>query len=879
MRLAAGSRLGPYEVLAPIGAGGMGEVYRARDTRLGRTVAIKLVNQAFSDRFEREARSISALNHPNVCTLYDVGEHDGIAYLVMEYVEGAPLKGPLPVDEVVRYGVQICDALEAAHRKGIVHRDLKPANILTAGHGIKLLDFGLARLHVPSPSGPLRIESGPTVAALTGAHAVVGTPHYMAPEQIEGKGADARADVFALGCVLYELATGVRAFDGPSPSAVMAAVLATHPRPVADLQPLAPAWLDWVIGRCLEKDPEARWQSARDVGLMLGSLLGRPLEALGPPATRHPVRWLAAGLAIGALVVGLAAFGWIRSRSAASDLPAARFTIALPADRALGSGSVRPAIALSPDGRSLAAASGAGADAAIYRRTFDSYDLVKIAGTDGGQGPFFSPDGRWLAFHAAAKLRKVPVGGGAPLDICDAPFLRGAAWLPDDTIVFTSSTTGGLERVPAGGGVPEPLTTLDLNRHEKTHRSPVVLPGGRAIVFVIGTDDIASYDEAEIVVRSLETGEQRTLVTGGYSPVYSPTGHLLYARNDTVFAVPFDADAMEVHGTAVQVLSQVATSPAYGSAEFDVSPDGTLAYVVGGRRPAGARLVRLDRRGTAELLPAPVLDYLTIETDPSGQRAVAMVAGANNTLWLYDLERDAMSRLTFRWDVAASLWTPDGSHVTYSTGHDIRSISADGSGIDEAVATAAVLGGSGPLPTSWSPDGRRLAVTIITAERGLDVVVFTPGDGSVMPVAATRFDESWARFSPNGRWLAYVSNESGRSEVYVRSATGSTFKYPVTTSGGTSPMWTADRRELIYLGPRGLEMVPILSGDGFAVGAPTFLFETRRQLGDFSNLRAGVFGGSLMPDGRYFLALQAVPAEPITAISVVLNAAHDLSQR
>jgi Tol biopolymer transport system component len=256
-----------------------------------------------------------------------------------------------------------------------------------------------------------------------------------------------------------------------------------------------------------------------------------------------------------------------------------------------------------------------------------------------------------------------------------------------------------------------------------------------------------------------------------------------------------------------------------------------------------------------------------------------MVAGANNTLWLYDLERDAMSRLTFRWDVAASLWTPDGSHVTYSTGHDIRSISAAGSGIDEAVATAAVLGGSGPLPTSWSPDGRRLAVTIITAERGLDVVVFTPGDGSVMPVAATRFDESWARFSPNGRWLAYVSNESGRSEVYVRSATGSTFKYPVTTSGGTSPMWTADRRELIYLGPRGLEMVPILSGDGFAVGAPTFLFETRRQLGDFSNLRAGVFGGSLMPDGRYFLALQAVPAEPITAISVVLNAAHDLSRR
>ena len=872
MTLAAGTRLGPYEIVSAIGAGGMGDVYKARDTRLDRTVAIKIVRTDFSERFEREARSISALNHPNICTLHDVGEQDGTAYLVMEFVDGAPIAGPLPLSDVIKYGVQICEALEAAHRKAIVHRDLKPANILATKSGIKLLDFGLAKLQPAAATAP---GNEATVAALTGAHTVLGTPQYMAPEQIEGRDADARTDIFALGCVLYELITGKRAFDGKTPSNVMAAVLATEPRRITELVPMTPATLEWIVQRCLEKDPDARWQSARDVALQLRWIGDHPEQVQAPAASGHKTSSsvaLLGGLALGIAATGLAAALWIWMfpRSAGRHAEANRLSMLLPTDGSLALAGMQQDIALSPDGRTVAVAVRSDNDeGAIFLRALDSFEGVKIPGTEGGSGPFFSPQGRWLGFWVDGQIKKIPVAGGAAVKVCDAPDLRGAVWLADDTIVFSPNPTASLMRVSAQGGAePAVLTQLDATKQDKTHRTPLGVPGGRAVVFVIGSDEIATYDDARIVVLNLETKHITELVNGGYAPRFSPTGHLLYVKHESVFAVAFDPTTLETSGSAIQVLKSVASLPSFGVADYDVASTGALVFAPGGNETSRDELRWIDREGNVQRMQAEPREYFMIDASHDDRRLAVTVGGANNVVYAYDIATAKFTRVTFRFDVEGAVWTHNDSRITYWSGTELRAASADASAPDEVLMSVSEVAGRHLNPVSSSADGQLITVTWLSPGKGRDVGIYSVRDDHLSPVLTSRFNEVEGYISPDGKWLAYVSDETGRPEAYVRAVDGSGRKLPVSSGGALRVRWSLRGRELLYApeDAPGVMAVPFRPGPTPALGKPFALFG-RNAAAALKDIRA------LSPamDGSRFAALFRLPRPPLQEIRVVTN--------
>ena len=878
MSLLPGTRLGAYEVLEHIGAGGMGDVYRARDTRLDRTVALKVVRTDFSERFEREAKAISALNHPHICALYDVGSDSVTAgdaaaaplkvdFLIMEFVEGRPLAGPMPVEDVLRFGIQICEALEAAHKKGIVHRDLKPANVLITKAGVKLLDFGLARLRPSSPAGPSSEQM--TVAALTGAHTIVGTPQYMAPEQIEGREADARADIFALGCVLYELLTGRRAFDGKTASNVMAAILATEPRRVTELVPLAPAALEWVVHRCLEKDPDARWQNAGDVALQLRWLsdhraAGDGTAAQSPRARRSWLGGLAAGIALAA--VAAAAWIWMRPPASTGGRMVSA-TITLPTGmQYLNSGDV-PAVAYSPDGRTLALSLFNASGTAAYLRSLDGLGLTKVAGSEGIQGgPAFSPDGQWLAFARRGELVKLPVGGGAAVSICSVGQLRGFAWLSDDTLVVVPIATVGLMRVSANGGTPQPLTTLNLDRHEKTHRTPFVLPGGKTVLMTAGPDDVVTYDGARIVAVSLETGTQKDLVDGGYAPAYSPTGHLLYVRDSSLFAVPFDPKTLEVGRTPVKIVDQIASTAAYGTAQYVVGPEGTLLYATGGDLAEIPSLYWQDRKGAITTVGLPARPYDDVEFSPDGKRVLVLFAGANQFYWIYDIADRQLLPLTHRYDALDGIWTPDGAHVTYSVGSEIRSIITDGSGVDEVLIPSSLLGNKVAEPKSWSPDGKTLVLDVGGQGTNIstDIMLYSVDRRELTPLVATPFNEFGGRISPDGKWLAYASDDSGTNRIYLRELSGSPARYSV--GPGVRAFWTLGGRELVITGPAGDQSVSVRPGERPEIGTP-------RPWGPTSVLPDGLAGGdfSLSPDGSRVIFVGYPRPKTISELGLVLN--------
>jgi len=871
MSLPAGSRLGPYEIVAKVGEGGMGDVYRARDTRLDRTVAVKIVRADFGERFEREAKSISALNHPNICTLHDVGHEGGTAYLVLEFVEGAPIAGPVAVADVIRLGIQICDALHAAHQKGIVHRDLKPANILNTKAGIKLLDFGLAKLQQPSVS---QVSEQATVAALTGAHTVVGTPQYMAPEQIEGRDADARTDIFALGCVLYELVTGKRAFEGKSPSSVMAAILATEPRKPSELVPVTPPMLEWIILRCLEKDPDARWQSARDIGTQLrwvGDHIDDVRQPVAAKRSRVPIFiGIAAGIALGAI-------GWLLPRNAAppsadSTGPVA-FTIKLPDKVALVDPFSRPAISLSPDGLSIAFAgvSPEAGQSAIYLRRFDQLDAVKVAGSEGAENPFFSPDSRWIGFTTRGRIRKVPIGGGVPVDIVDVPTgVRGCVWLADDTIVYSGTATGLMQVSARGGAAPVPLTKLDLSKSDKTHRSLVALPGGKAIVFVIGSNEIGSYDEGRIVALELATGTITDLAKG-YAPVYSPSGHLLYIRDATTFAVPFDAVTLQVSGSEVQVLKDVAALPNYGSATVTVSGAGVLAYAQGGNRTDVSTIVSVDRDGTMATWPAESRAYADVRVSPDGKRVCVMRSGANNSLWVFDMGGSQPTRLTSRHDVEFFAWSPDGSRITYWGGVDLRSIAANGSGDDQVLVSVADAGGRNLQPVQWSDDGKTLVVNLGAGGKSRDIATYS--GGKLKAVVESRFEEWGLDLSPDGRWLLYSSdeNQAGKTMLFVRDLLGDG-KWPVPGSENSEwAQWAKGGRELLFVGA-GLQAMPFTPGPPPVFG-PAERLGRRAKPSDFDFASYP----SATRDGSRFVITVRKALPPVTEIRVVTNWSRSLA--
>jgi serine/threonine protein kinase/Tol biopolymer transport system component len=791
MALTSGTRLGPYEITAPLGAGGMGEVYKARDTRLNRIVAIKVSKEQFSERFEREAHAVAALNHSNVCTLHDVGPN----YLVMEYIEGTPLKGPLPLQQALKYGAQICDALDAAHRKGITHRDLKPGNILVTKTGIKLLDFGLAK--IGPDANPL---SDATLSkALTGKNEILGTLYYMSPEQLQAQGTgqeiDARSDIFSFGLVLYEMLTGKRAFDGSSAATVIAAIME---RPAPSIGQVAPAALDRVLQRCLEKDPENRWQNARDLKIELEWIAQAPGDvstAQTSSGRRERLPWVV----VAVLAIIAAGASWIAYRSTrpAELKPLVRLEVDLGHDvylNALGGSD----IILSPDGTRIAYLS----QKQLFTRKLDQPSATGLTITPGATSPFFSPDGQWIGFIAGGKLRKVSVEGGTEVALCDAvSSYTGADWGEDGNIIASLRVSGGLSRVSSNGGTP--TTVTELAGEERTHRWPQILPGGKAVLFTAENSTVG-FDDASIEVVTLTDHHRKTLQHGGtfgrYLAAPGGKGYLTYVSRGTLFAVPFDAEKLETSGSPVPVLQQVSYSAMFGSAKVSFSRGGTLMYRSSEIDVSRVVIQWMDAAGKSQpLLDKPGL-FVNPHLSPDGERLAVANDDTKSGIWIYDIRRDTLSPLTGERNGTNPVWTPDGRYIVYQAADGISFARAEGGSKPELLIESREF----RYPSAFSPDGKILAFYQSGAQ-GFELwIVPVEREGEKLKAGkpelfqSTNFGHRGANFSADGRWLAYSSNESGSSQVYVRAFPGNGGHWQISSNGGTTPIFSRNGKELFF---------------------------------------------------------------------------------
>jgi serine/threonine-protein kinase len=764
MELKPGDKLGPYEIVSAIGKGGMGEVYKARDTRLDRIVALKVSAAQFSERFEREAKAIGALNHPNICTLYDVGPN----YLVMEYIEGTPLKGPLPVDQALKYAVQISDALDAAHKKGITHRDLKPANILVTKAGIKLLDFGLAKLGMSGTAQAAKLPDEATLTmALTGKNEIVGTLYYMSPEQLQaqatGQEIDPRTDIFSFGLVLYEMLTGKRAFEGSSPASVIAAIME---RPAPSIAAVAPAAVDRLLQRCLNKDPDDRWQTARDLRAELEWIAAGPEEATlgGNVGRRRSLSWLAACLLF-VLALALAAVGWYRATRRPDPKPLARLNVDLGPDT---EDDVRYGFALSPDGTKVAfrVKSASGSGLAIL--SLDQGKAVPVPGTEGGGSPFFSADSEWLGFANQGKTMKVSVHGGQPVTLCAGSSITGAAWGENGIIVASIADTSNptqvpLAQIPDSGGTPKVLTPLAPG--EATHRFPQFLPGGEYVLYTAHTL-LDEFDNARIRVVSVKTGQAKTVVSGAYFGRYIPTGHLLFVRGGILYGVRFDLANLETRGTPVALVEDLRFSAAWGFGGFEVSRTGMLFY----RKPIASAwpLVWLDANGKTEPLLSAPGQYYTPRLSPDGSLLAFSDGGTvRGNIRAYDWKRNKLNHVTTdNQGHIGPVWAPDGNHIAYRTrSSDKGDFSIDWARPDGAGEPQRLLTSKVPvMPESISTDGRFLAY--LKENAGWDIWTLPldltdperPKAGTPQEFVATPDNELQAAFSPDGKWISYVSN-------------------------------------------------------------------------------------------------------------------------
>jgi Tol biopolymer transport system component len=864
----------------------MGEVYKAKDTRLDRTVAVKVLPSHLADnpdlkqRFEREARAVSSLNHPHICTLHDIGEQDGTDFLVMEYLEGETLdgrlkKGALPLDQALSFSIEISDALDKAHRQGVVHRDLKPGNIMLTKSGAKLLDFGLAKLRadVSAETSPLLSALPTEEKPLTKEGSLLGTFQYMAPEQLEGEETDARTDIFAFGSVLYEMVTGKRAFEGKSQASLISAIMSSEPRPTSELQPLAPAVLERTIRKCLAKEPENRWQSAKDLHDELkwitegGSDVGVPPVAR--PTSRKVVAW-GLSLVLAAVVTGIAVWSFTRSGPAAPP-PVMRFAIDLPqGDRLTEAGRPR-GIAISPDGKNIAYVAFRGADTPqLFLRSMDQMEPTPIGGTEGARSPFFSPDGRWIGFLAGGELKKVSVASGSsPLTICEAGLVGTAIWGPDDTIYFTYSDTGavisGPLRVSASGGDPEPLKASGQPEWEARAITDV-LPGGKAVLFVGWTRPITNLVTG---IQSLETNEWRILLRGGGPAKYVSSGHIVLGRPDSIQAVPFDLERLELTGSPVPVLKVLLPTTEWHTS---LSRNGSLVYIPATVSTSeGVPLLWVDRRGEAKPLTDTLRLHQIPRLSPDGRLLALNTRQEGLGIWVLDPARDTMARLTFgegaNW---APLWSPDGERIYFASNRADKNKlqifwkSADGSGDAEQLTTGVIR-----IPTSISSDGKTLIFTHTVENRDIGKLLLE-GDGEPEILLETPFDEHSGMLSPDDRWLAYVSNESGRDEVYVRTFPGSGGRTQVSTDGGMEPMWSRDGRELFYRNGYKMMAVSVSTDPELALGKPTLLFEkpyaTLRQIPNYD----------VAADGRFVMV--GIPPYEATRLHIVLNWPEELKR-
>jgi Tol biopolymer transport system component/predicted Ser/Thr protein kinase len=886
MTLSAGTRLGPYELLAPIGAGGMGEVYRAKDTRLDRTVAVKVLPSHLSSsaesrqRFEREAKTISQLSHPHICALYDVGNQDGVEFLVMEYLEGETLserllKGALPFDQVLRYGIEIADALDKAHRQGIVHRDLKPGNVMITKSGVKLLDFGLAK--AVAPSTPQQVTSLPT--ALTQEGTILGTFQYMAPEQVEGQEADARTDIFALGAVLYEMATGQKAFSGRTQASLIAAIIERVPPAVSSISPMTPPAFDRVVKTCLAKDPEDRWQTAHDVMLELkwvaegGSAAGLPAPVVARRKSREKLAWtLAALFAVGGIASAVFA---VRFWRAAAQTRTVRASVMPPPKSSFRFFGLSGAMALSPDGRFLAyVASIPEGKRILWVRPLGSVTEQALSGTEDATFPFWSPDSRYIGFFANDRLKKIAVAGGPALTICPAVDGRGGTWSRDGSILFALRNSP-IYRVAETGGSAVEVTKLGGGRADTSHRWPAVLPDGRHFLYLASPQGSASENNA-LFLASTDGKENRKLLQPAPMNALYASRHLLYARENTLMAQPFDPDRGRFVGEAFPIAENVFVDPLFSRAAFSASENGVLAYQTG-EALLGARFSWYDRTGK-ELGPAMSESLMArgFRLSPDDSRLAANLfdlAGGNMDIWVIDLRRGARSRLTFEPTIETSpVWSSDGARIAYSSdrrGQPLLVKSASGTAGEEVLFQSE----DAKSPTSWSTDGRFLLFNRTLPKTKTDVWVLPLfGDRKPFPLVQSEFIDRNGQFSPDGRWVAYVSDESGRLEIYVVPFPGPGGKWQVSTGvGGTVPHWSADGRELFYVsGDRDLMTVEVKSGSEFQTSSPKPLFS-------LSTLTT-VSGFEVSRDGRRFL--QGIPREATgSPVTLVLNWTADLRKK
>ena len=885
MPLTPGQKLGHYEIVSALGAGGMGEVYRAVDTRLDRQVAVKVLpehtalSEDLQTRFQREAKAISSLNHPHICTLYDIGCEDGIDYLVMELLEGQTLAarlkaGPLPTEETLRIAIQVADALDKAHRQGLIHRDLKPGNVMLTAAGAKLLDFGLAKLAVPGNTPGSATQFTLTIAApLTQDGSIIGTVQYMAPEALEGREADARSDIFGFGAMLYEMATGRPAFSGNSQAGIIASIIKEKPEPVTRVQPLAPPMLEQVIDQCLAKDPDQRWQSAGDLKRALtwiaegGSQVGVPVMVSRRRRRREAVLWGA----VAVLALAVAFFGWSSWRLGQRELPTLRTNIQLVPGTELDS-FAGGMVALSPDGSHLAyvADDSTGNAARLWVRALDSLDGLPLPGTADAVFPFWSPDGRYIGFFANGKLKKILATGGPTLTLAEAPFGRGGSWNADDVILFTPTAEDVVHRVAAAGGPTTAVTALDSTETDRTHRWPHFLPDGRRFLFFARTGGDTGSENDAICLGSLDSPEITRLVRANSNAVYAD-GRILFVRENTLMALPFNPAAGKILGDAVPLAEGVATAANWSRGTFTAVP-GLLLYVQGSIAE-GSQLEIRDLAGKTIGQIGPSYRQFAPAVSPDGNKVAIDIEdpATNNTdIWVWNLQRGIRTRLTF--DAGrehAPAWSPDGREIAYFASErepqGIYAKAADGTGEPRLI----VASGSAIYPSDWSPDGQWLLYLDTGSSNGDVMVVASDGSADPRPLFATEFNENGGRFSPDGRWLAFMSTESGREEVYVTPFPGPGSKWQISTNEGDRPKWSPDGSRIYYLDNSDQIVMAEVSGEGtaFQVGEVKVLYQVRGS-------RPGrIF--DIFPDGQRFVVNQRLGEGNLSRLVLVQNWARE----
>ncbi|GAC1434451.1 MAG: hypothetical protein NVSMB58_20630 [Terriglobales bacterium] len=878
MDLGAGSRLGPYEIIAALGAGGMGEVYRACDTRLDRDVAIKILpsnlcgSPELKSRFEREARTLSSVSHPHICHLYDVGSQAGVEFLVMELLEGDTLaqrlqRGPLPLPEVLKIGIGISDALAYAHRLGVTHRDLKPSNIMLTKSGAKLMDFGLAKPAIlESVVTRSNLQFGSMATAtfpgspnpISSAGMMIGTINYMSPEQVEGKEADARSDIFALGAVFYEMATGQRAFEGKSHLSVASAILHQEPSRPSTIRTQCSEHLDYLIRTCLIKDPDERFQSAHDVKVELSWLLQAGNEAaVQPPLMegwlrRHKIAALLAGVTI------LACFALLlfrlANRSTEPTSGVTRFTIPLPTSQELAVDTTQ-ALALSPDGKRLAYVGAESGVSHLYVRRLDEFEPVAIPDSEGATFPFFSPSGDWIAFFSQGKLKKAPVNGGVPLVICALPTFFGGTWTPQDIIVVAVPGFG-LATVPSAGGDLQkvPVSTKD----EIYPQGPTWIGRGNWIAF---TDYFAA--KRSVMAVKLDTGELRLLLSNAQGASYA-AGHLIYYASGALWEVPFDDDNLKVLGDATEIESGV--SEQNYVAQSSASSTGVLAYAPGPAGNFSRNLYVVDRKGIERKLDVPAQDYVDPAISPDGKRIAITIRRVNEQqLEVLERDRSALTNLVANEAVnAAPEWKSDGKTLFFdsvgsSSKRGIYRVAADGTGAPQLLKETS----SSSHITAIAGD--YAALTVNDPVTSTDLWLLSLRDPyELRPFKRTSAAERQGALSPDGRWMAYASNESGRSEVYVEPVPGPGGRWQISVEGGEQPRWLRNGREIVYRNGTKMMSVPVETRPAFRSGKAIELFDRRFDRGGAVN------GYDVTADGLTFVMTRSEHASP-TEIRVVIG--------